>query len=492
MEQIRYLIGLATLAVVVISGWLVVDLLSDDELEGRFRLKLQFEDARGLRGGGDLRYRGVRVGQVVDVSVDSTGERALVEVVFDEVGAQFARTSSQFWIVSPRFDGLTAGATGLDTLVRDTYVAFLTPDPDGPALAPGGVVIGREKPLIDPDAIGLEPIRHGDLQMTLHAAENHGIRVGTLVRYRGITTGDVRQIQLAEDGSHVVISLRIAQRYRKTVTDRSAFWVGRPRLSGALMSGIAIEDLNALLTPYVGYHSESESGVPVPDGFRAVALDARPEIEEESIRLPAAPDPGATVATDTNRIRLVHIDYEAVEKDWLSANDTVNVDSTGVLFVDSQGRAIVVTTRTACDAAYFMRDSFGMDPDIDQETIRVTIPGGTVLQAGRAWVDPDGKDLAVLVLGQAPSDLPGTESAAVAFDFDPAATDAATEVGVRDSANVVGTTKIGSLPAIAATRGRAITVDERVVGLLGQATGTDTKTVIIPMSRLPEELRPVR
>ena len=57
--------------------------------------------------------------------------------------------------------------------------------------------------------------------------------------FRGQQTGDVRSVELAPDGTHVVVSLRIARKHRQTVTDRCQFWVARPAVTGALLSVFA-------------------------------------------------------------------------------------------------------------------------------------------------------------------------------------------------------------------------------------------------------------
>ena len=122
--------------------------------------------------------------------------------------------------------------------------------------------------------------------MTLVVPENHGLSAGAEVKLRGMPVGDVRRVELAVDGSHVAVDLRISEEFRGTVTDTSRFWIARPRLSGALLSGqFAVEDLSALLSPFVGYHTEGERGTPVPDGYRVAVSDERPEIGAE---VPAA------------------------------------------------------------------------------------------------------------------------------------------------------------------------------------------------------------
>ena len=310
MEQIRYAIGITTLVVVGVIAWFLFGLLAEDDLGGRFQLTLAFEDVRGLRAGADVRYRGVRVGEIHEVRVTTDGEKAAVRVVLDEGVESLPCTNSRFWIVSPRFDGLTGGATGLDTLVRDTYVAFLTPNPSGPRLAQHSLIAGLERPFADPNERGLDPVRHGDLLMSMHAPESHGLDVGAEVRFRGLPTGDVRRIDLAGDGSHVVVALRIHQQHRHTVTSASEFWIARPRLSGALISGLAIEDLNALLTPFVGYHGEHGKGVPVPDGHRVVAAEARPELAEEKIALPERTEPEPETPNAGEPFVVVDVVYE--------------------------------------------------------------------------------------------------------------------------------------------------------------------------------------
>ena len=176
MDRLRYLIGLATLVVTAVAAWFLIGLLREDDRAGFFTLQVEFRDVHGLKAGADVKYRGVRAGTVYSVELSEDGEKGIALVVLDEGVERFARVNSQFWIVVPRFGGITAGATGLDTLVRDAYVAFMTPDPAGPAMAPGGLIAGLESPGVDQGEENLGPIRHGDLEMILLTAENHGLR----------------------------------------------------------------------------------------------------------------------------------------------------------------------------------------------------------------------------------------------------------------------------------------------------------------------------
>src|SRR5262249_10349869 len=130
----------------------------------------------------------------------------------------------------------------------------------------------------------LTPPRHGDLLMTLLVPENHGLVPGSEVKFRGIKTGEVRGVELADDGSHVRVKLRIDQQHRRTVTTKTSFWVARPRLSGGLVRGMSVEDMSALLVPFVSYFTDSGAGVPAPDDYTVSAEVLRPEMPLEKVK----------------------------------------------------------------------------------------------------------------------------------------------------------------------------------------------------------------
>ena len=146
MQRTRYLIGLLTLVLAIAGALLLWNMLGSGEERPGLHLKIEFRDARGLRPGADVRLRGVTVGVVRGVQIGEDGGKAIADVLVDPGAAHQARVNSTFWIVSPRFSGLTSGATGLDTLVRDAYVAFVTPAEPGTPLPPGSQLAGSERP----------------------------------------------------------------------------------------------------------------------------------------------------------------------------------------------------------------------------------------------------------------------------------------------------------------------------------------------------------
>lgn len=497
MHSTRYLFGLLILVLAVVGTAVLWRLLGRTEPNAGILLSVEFHDARGLSSGADVRYRGVRVGLVQQVRIAADGSSALADIRLDPEGAAQASVNSTFWIVSPRFAGLAGGVSGLDTLVRDTYLAFVTPAERGSPLRHGTVIGGSERPPVDADPEDLAPERHGDLRMSLLVPQNHGLRPGSPVVFRGMAVGEVRDVALAADGSHVEVKLRIAREQRRSVTDKSTFWVARPQLSGALWSGFSVDDVNALVQPFVGFHTKSGEGTPVEDGHRTLAASARPDVEADQVPDRALKTTAAAKQPATDGpVVLVRILYSAVEEDPLSPSDPVHLEGSGVLFLDRSARAAVLTTRSVADGNYTESDPFGDEPEIAQEQIKVLLPGGSVIRAHRVWVDPNGRDLAVLVLDDAPPDLVVTPSEQLRFEplaegvsRDPQLTTRAigSDGGLLPAAKMDLT---AGQPDLASYRGGAVRTAGPVFGLYGQREKRSKQAALVPLDSVPNDLRP--
>lgn len=489
MHRIRYLVGsLTLLAAVVGAVWIVRILRNLDDRPGLL-LRIEFRDARGLRAGADVRYRGVTVGTVRSVAIAGDGDKATASVLLDPTGAEQACVNSAFWIVTPRFGGITGGASGLDTLVRDAYLTFYTPAERGSRLVAGSLLPGREKPPPAADPESLEDVEHGDLLMSVLVPENHGLRPGSAVVFRGQQTGDVRSVELSADGAFVEVRLRIARRHRQTVTDRCQFWIARPAVTGALLSGFTLTDVSALLSPYVSYYGEPGKGVPVQDGHRVAAQPARPNFDIAPVPLAALRrNEGQASEGPTPDIVAVRIVYAAIERDTWSADDPVRGEGTGVLLLSRDGRALVVTARSVVDGSFTTRDSFG-DPEIENEQLKVMLPQGDVLRAGRVWVDPSGRDLAVLLLEDVPPALRATPPDKLGFG----GTDGSEgERSVRCAGpDGLPQPPVAFDPAAGLSILGGIVVSGDVVrGVVGHEAGVGSRLAVVPLDLLPDDLRP--
>lgn len=487
MHRLRYFIGLVTLVLAAVSAMWIVNLLrSYDERPG-LSLSVEFRNARGLRAGTDVRYRGVTVGTVRSVAISGDGSKAVAQLLIEPTGARHACVNSKFWVVTPRFGGLTGGATGLDTLVRDSYITFYTPNDGGSELSSGSLLAGSERPPTNAEPEALDDVEHGDLLMTLLVPENHGLRPGSAVIFRGMQTGDVRSVNLVPSGTHVEVKLRIARRHRQTVTDKAQFWVARPHVSGALLSGFTVSDVSALLTPYISYYVAPGDGVLVQDGYRAAAELARPSFE-------VSPVPGKSLQQDNVRgpivsdeVVLVRVVYAALERDTLSRDDPIKRNGSGVLFLDRAGRAIVITARSLVDASFTEGDFWG-DPEIDNEVIKVHLSDGTVMRAGRVWVDPKGHDLAALVLEDAPPDLVGTPGKRLVFGGEIAGPLQLRAVG-PDGVELPIQQLADGMPITDDNLGGCAVAAGKVKGIFGRKPGGSASSVVA-LGQLPEDLRP--
>jgi hypothetical protein len=492
MHRFRYLIGTLTLIAAVLGAvWMVRVLRSLDDRPG-LPLLVEFRDARGLRAGADVRYRGVTVGTVRSVTIAADGGKAVAALLLDAQGQAQACVNSQFWIVTPRLHGLTGGASGLDTLVRDAYLAFQTPSERGSPLVGASLLAGRERPPASTEPEALEEIEHGDLLMTLLVPENHGLKAGSAVIFRGMQTGDVRAVDLAADGTHVELRLRIARRHRQTVTDRSVFWIARPGVTGALFSGFTVTDAAALLAPYVSYHGEPGKGVLVQDGHRAAAESQRPPVEFAGVPADAVRRAAPLAVTTNDELVLVRVVYAAVERDTFSADDPIHREGTGVLFLDRAGRAIVVTARSLVDGAFTEVDTFGADPEIADEQTKVLLPTGAVLRAGRVWVHGDGKDLAALVLDDVPPNLRGTPAGRLVFTADAPAVAETTLRRVGPDGTTMPAVAGAELTQASTTEslGAALLHSDAVVAIVGRSGGHEEAPAVVPLGLLPVDLRP--
>ncbi|MCC6671264.1 MAG: MCE family protein [Planctomycetes bacterium] len=491
MDRLRYLLGLLVLGLAAVGGFALFRHLRSEDPAGLVPIVVEFKDVRGLKPGADVRSRGVTVGSVREVRLSEDGRRGVVRVVFEPRTAHLLRSNTRFWIVSPRFGGLARGASGLDTLIKDSYVAFVTGEAAGAPLPPGSTVLGLERPPAEEAEAQLAPLQRGDLVMSLLVPENHGLEAGARVVFRGVPVGDVRGVQLAGGGTFVEVQLRVDRTHRATVTDRTRFWIARPRLSGALFSGIDVQDVGALLGPYVAYHTEPGEGVPVADGHRAAAAVERPEFRLPEVPGAALRRPEGSAPQDKAGLRLVRVVYGARQRHWWRSDVDVRREGTGVLYEDRAGRTVALVPRSLCDGFWFVRGTFGTRADLADETLRVQLDDGTVLRAGRTWVDPDGGDLALLVVEDPPPGTGTTPAALLAFAAAvPALPLRALALdGEGKTRGPEAIEKAEALPALDAWRGAAVLRDGVVVAIVAQQGQTDTPA-LVPLAALPEEVRP--
>ena len=76
-----------------------------------------------------------------------------------------------------------------------------------------------------------------EISVTFQGAE--GISAGkTAVRYRDVDVGQVIEVKLAEDLEHVRLAIRMDADFSDYLTDKTRFWVVRPRVTARGITGL--------------------------------------------------------------------------------------------------------------------------------------------------------------------------------------------------------------------------------------------------------------
>lgn len=198
-----------TLICLMLSVWLAWQSLPTEGPS----IVVQFPEGHGLKTGDTVRYRGIVVGTVTAVSLDSSLKEVEVSITFTPGGAALSCEGTRFWIVRPMLS-LTE-VSGLETAVGAKYIAVSPGDPVGP----------RKKSFEGLSAAPPDELGDSGLDIILQADNRYGVSIGAPVTWRGVDVGKVLAIGLAPDARHVNISVRILGSYRPLVKAESRFWV---------------------------------------------------------------------------------------------------------------------------------------------------------------------------------------------------------------------------------------------------------------------------
>jgi hypothetical protein len=211
------------------------------------------------------------------------------------------------------------------------------------------------------------------------------------------------------------------------------------------------------------------------------------EVNERALQAPKKP-----AVAPHDPLRLVRIVYAAVSRHTIGSDGVVHHEGSGVLYLDGSGRAAVLTTRSIADGSFTESGWFGSAPDIAQEQIKVLVPDGLWLRGHRVWVAPD-RDLAVLVLDEAPPNLLVTPGSLLDFDAPPADLSAKVRA-VREGGSELAPADL-HLPDKVPERGpfhggAAQLEDGRVVALFGWHARRNNAPAAVGLDAVPADLRP--
>jgi len=174
-------------------------------------ITIAFRAAAGIEAGKTfIKYKDVKIGQVIAVELSEDYERVLVKAKIAKHASRLMVEDAKFWIVEPHVT--LSGVTGLDTLVSGNYIGFEAGKSDEDARS----FTGLDTPLAVTHEKGREYV--------LKARSLGSLGVDSPVYYRQMNVGRVKAYNLAADGKSVEITVFVQSPYDKYVTDTTSFW----------------------------------------------------------------------------------------------------------------------------------------------------------------------------------------------------------------------------------------------------------------------------
>ena len=235
------------------AGWLAYQAWS---LRG-VTVTVQLPEGFGLEPGDEVRYRGIKVGEVRRVELAEGLDGIRITAALHTEADRLACSGSRYWVVRPQL-GL-AGVAGLETLIGPRYLAVLPGD--GPRRRH---FIG----LADPPVV--HTVQPGDLEIILQASQQGSLRRGAPVTYRQVQVGTVLSVGLASDGGAIEARVHIGSAYAQLIRQHTRFW-GTGGVEAKLGLGglsLQVRSLETLLRGSVALATPPEAGDVVRTGHR--------------------------------------------------------------------------------------------------------------------------------------------------------------------------------------------------------------------------------
>ena len=96
-------------------------------------------------------------------------------------------------------------------------------------------------------------------KITIVMKSAEGLEAGkTKIHYNGVDIGTVTTIELSEDHQHVILTAQMAPKTEDFLVADTKFWVVRPRISGANISGLGTLISGAYIGVEIGTSKESQ------------------------------------------------------------------------------------------------------------------------------------------------------------------------------------------------------------------------------------------
>lgn len=232
----------------------------DAALELGKLIQVSFKNGADLKTGAELRYRGVRIGEVKNIRLNDEMDGIVADIHVGQAHEKLLRAGSRFWVARPIMSLM--GVEHLGTIVRGGYVEI---EPgDG---VPSAIFTGLEGPPLD---------RPDSLQFSLTCARLGALHVGSPLFYRNLPAGSVLATGLRADGQGVDVRIMLNPEFSRLVGDKTLFYRSGGVHINASLDGIDVdvESLAAILTGGISFVNDGDDkGLPLTSASRVVLFE---------------------------------------------------------------------------------------------------------------------------------------------------------------------------------------------------------------------------
>jgi len=223
------------LIAILITAYLLFNFFNQ---QGGPHIRISFEEASSIQAGKTrVRFRGVTIGVVKDITISDDNREAIAHIVLQRDSEHFAVEGSKFWIVKPKVG--FEGVSGLETLFAGTYIAVEPGKPDGDRKEDFKGQIGGESA----DSLEYTTVYF------LESPSVESVGVGNSITFRGLEVGTITKITLSKNSQLVQIQINIQNRYVKLIRSNTVFWrkVGIQANLGLFNSQVKVNSLDSIL-----------------------------------------------------------------------------------------------------------------------------------------------------------------------------------------------------------------------------------------------------
>ncbi|MBT8355207.1 MAG: MCE family protein [Desulfofustis sp.] len=265
----------------------VFESLHAAQISDHVAITVKFENIGQLKNGADVKYRGVKIGQVERTAFDQDMSTIIATLKIEKRYEGFFRKDTKIWLSRP-----TIKINKIENIESLFGLSVI--------IEPGSGKLTRE-------FRGLVRAPHPfftsfkGLGLILETNQLNSLDIGSPVYYRRVKVGEVTGYDLAYNFKDVLVYITIEERYAQLIRENTKFWnASGVKVTGGVFSGISVSTQSfaalmaggiALATPGKG-----EMGGRVETGYRFTLhekpeegwLDWSPEIfvvEEEKRRL---------------------------------------------------------------------------------------------------------------------------------------------------------------------------------------------------------------